>query len=125
MAALMAALGGSNGQLPNDAELDGVLQGFMDELMSKDMLEEPLRQLDQAYPGYLAAHAATLPPDELARYRRQHEAVRGIVDVFSSPSYRADDPAASKRIAALMSQMEEAGAPPKEIVRARSIDCPG
>ena len=107
MAALLAALGGGNGELPDDAELDGVLQGFMDELMSKEMLEEPLRQLDDAYPGYLASHADSLPADELARYKRQHEAVHGIVAIFSAPNYRPDDPVTSKRVVELMGLMEQ------------------
>lgn len=111
MAALLAALGGGNGELPDDAELDGVLQGFMDELMSKEMLEEPLRQLDAAYPAWLAANASTLPPDELARYRRQHEAVHGIVAIFSAPNYKPDDPVTSKRVVELMGMMEQVRRP--------------
>ncbi len=58
MAKLLAALGG-NGDLSgldgamDNPELTKMLEGMMDELMSRDILYEPLKELRDKYPAYL------------------------------------------------------------------------
>jgi len=112
-ASMLEALGGAGG---SDGEIMNMFQGFMEELMSKEMLEEPLKTLSEQYPPYLAANGASLPPADKARYEAQLSAVNAMLAIFESPTYSPDDPAMSKRIVELMSQMQEAGNPPKEII---------
>ena len=57
----------------------------------------------------IPAHAEKLRPDDLARYRKQQEAVAAILRAYETEPDNAD------RIAELMQQMQAYGAPPPEI----------
>jgi len=100
----------------DEASLQKLLEGMMDQLMSKEVLFEPLKELNDKFPSYLASNADKLSASDLARYEAQHACASKIIAVFEEPGYRDDDPKMTAEIVALMGQMQEHGAPPAEIM---------
>jgi peroxin-19 len=122
MAKLLAALGGSGdlsgleGAMDNP-ELTKMLEGMMDELMSREILYEPLKELRDKYPAYLAgAESRDISADDRKRYEQQSAYITQIVAVFEDPQYDAKDAQMAARVQELMNQMQDCGSPPKEIV---------
>lgn len=122
MAKLLAALGGSGdlsgleGAMDNP-ELTKMLEGMMDELMSRDILYEPLKELGDKYPAYLAGdESKNISEDDRKRYEQQSKYIDEIVKIFEEPGYDAKDKEKAGRVQELMNQMQDCGSPPKEIV---------
>ncbi|KAI0300478.1 Pex19 protein [Multifurca ochricompacta] len=109
MANLLASLGG-------DEPLQTLLEEMMGQLMGKEVLYEPLKELNDKFPSYLASNADKLSASDLARYRAQHACASKIVAVFEDPRYKDEDPKMATEIVTLMSEMQEHGAPPAEIM---------
>lgn len=122
MAKLLAALGGSGdlsgleGAMDNP-ELTKMLEGMMDELMSRDILYEPLKELRDKYPAYLAGpQSAGISAEDRKRYEEQSRYITEIVKIFDEPGYDAKDKVKAGKVQELMNQMQDCGSPPKEIV---------
>ncbi|KAG6811334.1 hypothetical protein H0H92_007955 [Tricholoma furcatifolium] len=117
--ALLAAMGGAGagaGEGENEEELAGLLESMMGELMSKEVLYEPLKELSESYPGYLANPPEPLSPADHSRYTKQLECVTKILAVFDKPSYSDSDPASKEAVTTLMSEMQGYGSPPAEVM---------
>lgn len=122
MAKLLAALGGSGdlsgleGAMDNP-ELTKMLEGMMDELMSRDILYEPLKELRDKYPAYLAGpDSASISAEDRKRYEQQSKYIDEIVRIFEEPGYDDKDKLKAGRVQELMNQMQDCGSPPQEIV---------
>jgi len=100
----------------DEAELQGLLEGMMGQLMGKEVLYEPLKELNDKFPSYLASNADKLSASDLARYKAQHACASKIIAVFEDPGYNDDDLQKTTEIVELMSEMQEHGAPPAEIM---------
>ncbi|EPQ27741.1 uncharacterized protein PFL1_04878 [Pseudozyma flocculosa PF-1] len=121
MAKLLAALGAGAGGDGDDGmdnpELAKMLEGMMDELMSKEILYEPLKELRDKYPAYLdGPDSKGDSPDDRARYQAQQRYVGEIVAIFEDPKYDAKNRDTTARIQDLMNQMQDCGSPPQQIV---------
>jgi len=99
-----------------DDELQGILETMMSQLMSKDVLYEPLKELHDKFPSYLADNASKLSQADKDRYQSQLECVTKIVAVFENPKYSEDDPEVGVQVVTLMNDMQAYGAPPTEIM---------
>ncbi|KAJ1493229.1 Pex19 protein [Baffinella frigidus] len=55
--------------LDEDPAMEGVMEGMMQQLLSKEFLYEPLSEIAAKYPVWLDANADGLPADEENRYR--------------------------------------------------------
>ncbi|KAJ7484080.1 Pex19 protein family-domain-containing protein [Mycena galericulata] len=105
------------GDLPaNEAELAGFLENMMGELMSKEVLYEPLTELAEKFPPYLASPPAPLSDDDRKRYEAQLERVRAILAVFDTPTFNDADPKTRESVVALMAEMQSFGSPPTELM---------
>jgi len=100
----------------DDKELQKLLEGMMGQLMSKEVLYEPLKELNDKFPSYLASNRVKLSASDLARYEAQYACASQIIDVFNDTGYRDDNPEMTTKIIALMNKMQEHGAPPAEIM---------
>ncbi|PWN52276.1 Pex19-domain-containing protein [Violaceomyces palustris] len=120
MASLLAALsqGGGGGEGDEESpELAKMLEGMMDELMSKEILYEPLKELKDKYPDYLSGpSSSSISQDERKRYEQQHRHVSAIVAVFEDPKYDPKNREQSQKVQDLMNLMQDCGSPPQEIV---------
>ncbi|KAJ7239946.1 Pex19 protein family-domain-containing protein [Mycena haematopus] len=123
--ALLAQLNGLGGEggadLPADeAELAGFIENMMGELMSKEVLYEPLTELADKFPPYLASHSPSSVPPLLAadrtRYESQLARVRTVLAIFDAPDFRDEDKEKRERVVSLMAEMQSFGSPPPELM---------
>ncbi|RKP06262.1 Pex19 protein, partial [Thamnocephalis sphaerospora] len=120
--ALMAEMMRQMEQLADSGEFDGLVEGMMGQLMTREVLYEPMKELAEKYPGYLAENKSTLPADDYARYEKQYSYVKQIVAHFAAQpepaTSDADAPAKDDPvIAELMEKMQDCGQPPKEVLQ--------
>ncbi|CAL8471380.1 g10922 [Coccomyxa elongata] len=111
----------SAGQRPEEqmgtgeGDLDGsfasLADSIMQQLLSKDVLYQPMKDIGAKYPAWLAARRNTLPPEELKRYEAQYKYIRQICALYE------DDPNNFSQLFALIQEMQACGQPPEEIVQ--------
>lgn len=97
---LLATLGEGGGE--SEEELQGLLETMMTQLMSKDVLYEPLKELHEKFPPYLKDNAATLKPEDKQRYEAQQKIVAEIITMFEDSSYTPEDQEKGIKIVTLM-----------------------
>ncbi|KAF7373427.1 hypothetical protein MSAN_00552300 [Mycena sanguinolenta] len=120
--ALLAQLNDLGGaDLPeSEAELAGFLESMMGELMTKEVLYEPLTELADKFPPYLASHSPTSTPPltdaDRTRYESQLSRVRDILAVFDAPDFSDEDKDKRERVVTLMAEMQSFGSPPPELM---------
>ncbi|KAH7338380.1 Pex19 protein [Rhizoctonia solani] len=95
--------------------LQGMIEGMMGQLMSKEILYEPLVEMNEKFPGYFTEHP-NLPETELKRYKAQEAIVKQLVEIYRKPDYSEDDAETNKEVLRLMNEMQELGSPPTEIM---------
>lgn len=124
--ALLASLGdlgldgeGDEGQ----ADLAGILDTMMSQLVSKEVLYDPLKELSTAvskpsiflclyrltlftqFPPYLENPPAPLTPAIKTQYESQLTCIHKILAIFDDPTYQGDDPVLKKQISDLMNEV--------------------
>ncbi|CEH19030.1 40 kDa farnesylated protein associated with peroxisomes [Ceraceosorus bombacis] len=117
---LMAALSGGEGG-EGGADFEKMMESMMAELMSKDVLYEPLKELRDKYPEYLnSPAAASISASDRSRYQAQARIVSQVVSTFEDPAYTNGTEDQKKHLRAtvgeLMNEMQDNGSPPDEIV---------
>ncbi|KAI6040712.1 Pex19 protein family-domain-containing protein [Pisolithus marmoratus] len=85
-------------------ELTGVLEAMMGQLMSKDILYEPLKELDEKFPSYLASHPA-LPEEDKKRYEKQRSCITQLLTIFEGKGYNEEDAKSREKIAEIMGEV--------------------
>ncbi|CAE6528367.1 unnamed protein product [Rhizoctonia solani] len=104
------------GQGGEDEEgLEGMIENMMGQLMNKDILYEPLVEMNKKFPGYFAEHP-DLPEVDLKRYKAQEVIVKQLVEIYQKPDYSDDNAETNKVVLRLMNEMQELGSPPTEIM---------
>ncbi|ODV91354.1 hypothetical protein CANCADRAFT_24304 [Tortispora caseinolytica NRRL Y-17796] len=104
------------GDSASEDGLSGMLQTMMQQLTQKEILYEPMKELYDKYPGWLAQNRDKLSADDTVRYERQLEIVTAIVQRFEAPTYSDSNEEDKKYISDKMSQMQDSGSPPSEIM---------
>ncbi|KAF8066549.1 Pex19 protein family-domain-containing protein [Lyophyllum atratum] len=113
----LGSLGLGEGEGPEDeAELAGLLENMMGQLMSKEVLQEPLKELADSFPPYLEKPPAPLSAEDRTRYENQLDCVRRILAVFDKPSYSDDNADDRKVVSDMMAEMQGYGSPPTEVM---------
>ncbi|KAL1920263.1 uncharacterized protein VTP21DRAFT_1409 [Calcarisporiella thermophila] len=113
---LMAEMMKQMESMADTGEFNDMLEGMMKQLMSKDVLYEPLKELSEKYPQYLEENKASIPQEDYARYEKQYQVVQQIVSKYESASFKEDDEAQAEEIAELMQKMQDFGQPPSKIL---------
>ena len=93
----------------DDAAMEGFLDNLVGQLLSKDVMHEPMRHLHAEFPKYLATHAEKLSAEERQRYEEQQALVGQILEAYEKTPDDTD------RVATLMQRMQQCGPPPPEI----------
>jgi peroxin-19 len=76
-------LGGEGG----DEDFSKMLMGMMEQLTNKDILYEPMKELNTKFPDWMEKNKATTSPEDLKRYEEQQTIVAEIVARFETPTY--------------------------------------
>ncbi|ORX46263.1 Pex19 protein [Hesseltinella vesiculosa] len=112
MAELMKQMEG----LAENGDFENVLEGMMSQLMSKEMLYEPMKDLVGKYPAWLEANKASTEKDQYEKYQQQYEMCQKIVAAYEAPDFNEKDEAQGKKIMDMMTQMQDLGQPPASLL---------
>lgn len=94
------------GTAAGTGDFSGVLDGMMKQLMTKEILEEPLAELAEKYPGYLSTPAAAqLPVVQRDKYTQQSAIVSEILEIFGDERYSDADDVQRGRVTVLMTRV--------------------
>lgn len=118
----LSKAGGEDGEMP---DLGKLLTQMMEDLMNKEILYEPLKDLYQRvcssthtqFPSYLSSPAAQALEDAQRQRYVEQEAIMGeMLRVFEAPEYSDTDKVMRQRISDLVAKLQETGSPPQELM---------
>ena len=124
MAQMLKEIAQANGGADGNSEdaFSSMLLGMMEQLTNKDILYEPMKELDGKFPAWLAERepgkpkADALSEADRIRYHEQYELVHEIVQRFERSEYSDQKPEDREFIVERMQKMQAAGAPPSDLV---------
>jgi len=102
-----AAAAGGSGQ--SDGAIDGLLDGLVGQLLSKEVMLEPMQTLHAEFPRFLSEKGGSLSAADKSRYERQQLIVAQIVAAYEHTPNDTD------KVAQLMQEMQACGPPPSEL----------
>ncbi|KAK8088662.1 hypothetical protein PG997_003623 [Apiospora hydei] len=108
--------GGGAGGEGSEEEFSKMLMGMMEQLTNKEILYEPMKELNDKYPGWLEKNGAGLGADDKKKYEEQCRLVREMVQKFEEPSYKDENVADREYIVERMQKMQSSGSPPADLV---------
>ncbi|EFY92930.1 peroxin [Metarhizium acridum CQMa 102] len=100
----------------SEEEFSKMLMGMMEQLTNKDILYEPMKELDDKFPEWFEKNKASTPAEDLKRYEEQRVLVREIVAKFEESSYSDSNASDREYIVDRMQKMQAAGSPPSDLV---------
>ena len=98
-------------QLNTSHDSNDVVDNVMKQLLDKDLMYEPMKEVCTRYPAWLATHKDTLSSQEYQRYGTQYQYFQRIVRLYETEPYNFD------RLMELMQDIQEYGQPPVEIIK--------
>lgn len=84
------AAGGMDGA-SSEEDFSKMLLGMMEQLTNKEILYEPMKELDDKFPAWMETHAEKTAEEDLKRYKEQQVYVKEIVDRFEMTGYSDDN----------------------------------
>ncbi|KAG6108389.1 hypothetical protein E4U31_007735 [Claviceps sp. LM219 group G6] len=100
----------------SEEDFSKMLMGMMEQLTNKEILYEPIKELDDKFPEWFEKNRASTSPEDLRRYEEQKGLVREIVAKFEEASYSDDNPVDREYIVDRMQKMQAAGSPPSDLM---------
>eukprot|EP00029_Vermamoeba_vermiformis_P003916 TRINITY_DN14450_c0_g1_i1.p1 TRINITY_DN14450_c0_g1~~TRINITY_DN14450_c0_g1_i1.p1 ORF type:complete len:316 (-),score=85.53 TRINITY_DN14450_c0_g1_i1:18-965(-) len=100
--------------MENDDQLSGMVENVMKQLISKDILYEPMKEMQTKYPQWLSDNKSKLSAEDYQRYVQQYEYVNKIVHSYNTNPNYFDE------VVNLMQAMQECGQPPEELMQQMS-----
>lgn len=97
-------------------DMESIVETMMQQLLSKEILQEPMKEIGERYPKWLEDHKASLSAEEYERYSRQYILIKDLNEVYEN------DPSNFNRVVELMQKMQECGQPPNDIVQELAPD---
>ncbi|WPK25880.1 hypothetical protein PUMCH_003214 [Australozyma saopauloensis] len=110
---LLAGLGsGAEG----DFDMSKLLTDMLEQLSSKDVLFEPIKDLNTKFPEFLQQNKGKIPEEDHTRFSKQYEITNEILAVFEGPAYDNENLEHREKINTLLESLQELGNPPTELV---------
>lgn len=91
----------NNSASDNDIQENVLLEGMMKQLLNKEVMYDPMKQVSDRFPKWLAEHKSTLSEEEYNRYGQQYQYFQRIVHVYER------DPENYPRLMELMQDIQE------------------
>ncbi|XP_039141725.1 peroxisome biogenesis protein 19-2-like [Dioscorea cayenensis subsp. rotundata] len=98
-------------ELTGSQDMESIMDTVMQQLLSKDILHEPMKEIGERYPKWLEEHKDGLSKEEYGRYHQQYELILKLNEAFEH------EPDNFNNIVDLMQKMQECGQPPDDIVQ--------
>ncbi|PHH92145.1 hypothetical protein CDD83_8713 [Cordyceps sp. RAO-2017] len=99
-----------------EEDFSKMLMGMMEQLTNKDILYEPMKELDDKFPQWFEKNKDSTPAEDLKRYGEQRVLVKEIVARFEQSTYSDSNAADREYIVDRMQKMQAAGSPPSDLV---------
>lgn len=96
--------------------MDSIVETMMQQLLSKEILHEPMKEIGERYPVWLEEHKSSLTKEEYERFSKQYELIQNLNEVYEK------EPGNYTKIFELMQKMQECGQPPSDIVQELAPD---
>ncbi|XP_052208777.1 peroxisome biogenesis protein 19-2-like [Diospyros lotus] len=103
-------------ELAGSQDMESIVETMMQQLLSKEILHEPMKEIGARYPEWLEEHKSKLSKDEYERYSHQYELIKELTKVYEA------EPGNFNKIVELMQKMQECGQPPNDIVKELAPD---
>ncbi|KAI8308857.1 Peroxisomal biogenesis factor 19 [Colletotrichum sp. SAR11_240] len=117
LAEMMKQLGDGNMDgAGSEEEFSKMLMGMMEQLTNKEILYEPMKELNDKFPEWLEKNREKTPAEDLKRYEEQQALVKEIVAKFEEKTYADGNAADREYIVDRMQKMQAAGSPPSDLV---------
>ncbi|RDW86336.1 putative peroxisomal membrane protein receptor Pex19 [Aspergillus mulundensis] len=115
---LKAMEAGGDGSGGDEGDLTKIFMGMMEQLSNKDMLYEPMKELDTKFGPWIQENRGKgkVAEADMERYEKQAELVAAIVKKFEEPGYTDEDAKCREYVWEKMQAMQAAGNPPDELV---------
>ncbi|KAJ9549974.1 hypothetical protein OSB04_022517, partial [Centaurea solstitialis] len=98
-------------ELAGSQDMESMVETMMQQLLSRDVLYEPIKEIGERYPKWLQDNKSKLNKQEYDRYLQQHEFIKDLNAVYET------EPDNFNKIVDLMHKMQECGQPPDDIVK--------
>lgn len=105
-----------DGEGGGEEDFSKALLGMMEQLTNKEILYEPMKELNENFPGWLEKNAKEVSKADLERYKKQQIYVNEIVKRFESEKYDDNSVDDKEYIVERMQKMQTAGSPPSDLV---------
>lgn len=96
--------------------MESIVENMMQQLLSKEILHEPMKEIGERYPKWLEDHKSSLSAEEYDRYSHQYVLIKDLNEVYEK------EPSNFSKIVELMQKMQECGQPPNDIVQELAPD---
>lgn len=75
------------GSTSGDENFSKMLMTMMEQLTNKDILYDPMKELNEKFPQWMSKNKSAAKPDDLVRYEKQQELIAEIVAKFEESTY--------------------------------------
>ncbi|KAK6499176.1 Peroxisome chaperone and import receptor [Arthrobotrys conoides] len=116
LAEMLRQMQTATGRGGSDEDFSKMLMGMMEQLTNKEILYEPMKELDEKFPGWLVENEGKHSADEMDNFREQARLVREIVMKFEQPSFSDSSEMDREYIVERMQKMQAVGSPPAELL---------
>lgn len=97
--------------LGNKEDFTGIMDNMLKQMLSKDVMYTPIKQVTEKYPEWLAENEGKLEEKEYERYGKQYQFYQRICACYET------EPDNFSRITELLQNVQEYGQPPVEIMK--------
>lgn len=87
MAEMLRQMGGEGGLEGSEEDFSKMLLGMMEQLTNKDILYEPMKELNDKFPDWMEKNKETISQEDRERYEVQETLVKEIVGKFEESTY--------------------------------------
>ncbi|CAM9160605.1 unnamed protein product [Laminaria digitata] len=92
-------------------DYNGMMDNIMEQLLSRELMYDPIKQICDKYPEWLATHRDKLAAADYQRYGQQYQSFQRVLAVYET------EPDNFPRLMELMQDMQEHGQVPAEIIK--------
>eukprot|EP01138_Halocafeteria_seosinensis_P013033 gb/GECG01013311.1/.p1 GENE.gb/GECG01013311.1/~~gb/GECG01013311.1/.p1 ORF type:complete len:309 (+),score=69.86 gb/GECG01013311.1/:1-927(+) len=92
-------------------DFQSVVDNMMKQLLSKDIMYEPVVEITKRFPSWLASHKDGLTQEEYEKYGKMYQQFQRLCDTY------ATEPDNFPKLMEIIQDLQECGQPPPEIIK--------
>merc|ERR1711879_730102 len=100
--------------LQGDGSPEDMFSGLLEELMGREVLEEPMMELRTKFPAWLESNTGTLDVEQRRLHEKQLTYIRDICAIFETEK---DDKKAGAEFRKLMELLQDLGPLPTDLMK--------